>query len=914
MFRLGTLGGLWLEKDGQRVEGAGLRRLGLLAAVAAAGERGVTRDRLLLLLWPDSTEAKARHALAQALHAIRRDLGADVIRPGPATLLIDPTYLTSDFSEFQDAIAANDPERAVALYGGPFLDGYYIPEADEFERWAEVERGRLRDLAMGALEASANRATAAGRLQDAVGYWRRLNLLAPHNARIAVAAMTALAESGDAGGAIQLGRGHDQLCRQELGLPPDPAVGAMLARLTRGEWRSSRPGPAPEPAPALGEPVPAAPVPGPPIPGPERTRRRPAWIAAALVLAALALWQAPGIFKASRGFPDGSVVVVADPSDLSGTPGLGRALGSAASIGLQQSRHLSLMSRSRVAAALRRMGRSGDSVLTEALALEVAARERARAVFSLSVTRLGTGYGLTGRLLAPGDGSDLAVAQVSVERADDLIGGVDRLVRQVLAAAGDSRRARDSLPALPLVTTQSLEALKLFAEGADAGRRLHYDEAVQLFLRAVAIDSEFALAHAALGSMEYLNNDRPAGDRHFAMARRFRSRLTFREQMYLDARLATAAGNLEGASRIDLILAEQYPSRETWYNYGTGLFRLGRCPIAIPALRKALTFDSSHAQTHINLATCFKEMGENRIALDEYAAAERADSTILVSLNINHEWGGVLVRMDRYAEAEAAFRRMLGRASQADQARGRRSLAYLAMLQGHYREATDHLTAAIALTSTPESYQSRIRNEVLLSHVLLTRGATRQASAELDSALRVSTTGFVDPGLLALLGWGLVRAGRAGDARQVLARVEAGAKPDNTADQSARGLLTAELALARNAPTEAQDAILRDVDPTFSHWRTDLLGRALAARGLVDSALAVTVPYSAKLVFGVEAQGDWVVAPLQVASLAEKAGDVATAVAALQTLIKRWPTADPDLPVLLDAKRRLGRLQTQSRR
>ena len=933
VFRLGTFGGLWLERDRQRVEGAGLRRLGLLAAVAAAGERGVTRDRLLLLLWPDSTEAKARHALAQALHAIRRDLGADIIRPGPTTLLIDPAHLASDFSEFQEAIAAGEPERAVALYGGPFLDGYYIPEADEFERWAEVERARLRELAMEAFEAAARRATGAGRLQDAAGYWRRLNLLAPHNSRIAVALMTALAESGDAGGAIQVGRGHDQLCRQELGLPPDPSVGALLTRLTRGEWRSSLPGPA---APAQpDQPVPSSPpispagtLTEPDLPGqdtvdratpitrpapPKPSRPRMAMIAAAVVLVALALWLVPKFFAGEPGFPDGSLVVVADPVDLSGTPGLGRALAAAASVGLQQSRRLSLLSRPRINAALGRMGRSGDSLLTDSLALEVAAREHARAVFAMTVNKVGNTYSLIGRLLSPTDGSDLAVHTVSVSLTDELIGGVDRLIRQVLTTAGDSRTDRDSLTALPLVTTRSLEALKLYAEGAESARRTHYDRATELYLRAVAIDSEFALAHVALGAAQYLNRDRPAGDRHYAMALRFRDRLTFREQMLLDSRLATARGNLDAASRIDLVLAERYPSRQTWYNYGTGLLQMGRCPLAIPALRRALSFDSSSALTHINLATCYKILGENRIALDEYAAAERADSTVLVSLNINHEWGGLFVRLGRYAEAEAAFRRMLGSVSQTDQARGRRSLGYLAMLQGRYREAIDHLTTSVTLTASPENYQSRLRNEVLLSEAFLMRGSSRLASQELDSALKVIGLGYVEPGLLALLGRGLVRAGRTADARQMLARLVAASKPENTTDQSAGALLTAELALARNAPAEAFDAIRRDVDPTFHEWRTEVLGRSLAGRGILDSALTVTAGFAAQQLFGIEAQGDWVLAPMQIAALAEKLGDRGTAVSALQSLLERWRDADADLPALLEVRRRLDRLQRESR-
>ncbi|HEU5220274.1 MAG TPA: BTAD domain-containing putative transcriptional regulator, partial [Gemmatimonadales bacterium] len=197
MFRLRTFGGLWLERDHQRVAGASSRWLGLLAALAASGERGVSRDRLLLLLWPDSTDSRARHALAQTLYSLRRELGDELIRSEPTELVIDPAHLGSDLAEFLEARTRGDLESAAACYTGPFLDGFYIAGADEFERWAEVERARLRDSALQVIEAAARAATEAGRLAVAVGHWRHLSALAPLNSRVAIGYLTSLAETGD---------------------------------------------------------------------------------------------------------------------------------------------------------------------------------------------------------------------------------------------------------------------------------------------------------------------------------------------------------------------------------------------------------------------------------------------------------------------------------------------------------------------------------------------------------------------------------------------------------------------------------------------------------------------------------------------------------------------------------------------
>ena len=916
MFRLRTFGGLWLERDHQRVGGASPRRLGLLAAVVAAGDHGISRDRLLLLLWPDSTETKARHALAQTLYSFRRELGDDLIRSEPAELLADPSQLSSDLQDFLDARSRGDFEGAASLYTGPFLDGFYVPEADEFERWAEVERSRLRELALHSLESAARQAAEAGRQEDALGHWRRLSVMAPHNSRIALGYMSALADGGDVAGAIQYGRAHELARRQEVGAQPDPAVGALLTRLARGEWRSKTsdlgPGtraetPPEPPAPALRA-ASAAAVP---------PRRAGRWVAVlgTAGLAALALWLLPQVLSGRDAFPAGSVIVMADPVDLTGNPGLGRAIASAAAVGLQQSRHLTPLSRNRIAGALRRMGRGGDSVLTDSLALEVATRENARAMLSLTIAQVSGKYLLTGRLVSPVDGEDIAAHRVSVDGLDEVLEGLDRLVREIQASAGDSRRYRDSLPPLPLVTTTSLEALKLYAEAGESWRRARYDRAKQLFERAVAVDSSFALAHAALGSWHYFMNDRPSGDAHYAAAQRLRDRLTFREQLYLDSRLAAARGDLGEESRIDRTLAERYPSWETWYGYGTTLMRLNRCGEGIPALQRALAFDSSSANTYINIATCYKSMGENRLALDAYAAAERVDSTALVSNFINHEWGGVFVRMGRYPEADSAFRRMLARPEENDQARGHRSLAYLDMLQGRYRSAIEHLTEAAVLSRATGARLSLMRNEVLLAEAHLVRDQPALASRELDAALEVARSQYVEPGFLALLGRVLVRAGRTGDARDVLARVERALKPENPTDRSARGLLLAELALARGAPEAAWEAIRTDIEPTLEGWRTSLMGRTLEARGVLDSALAVTAAFSRTPTgFGVDTQADWALAPLQVARIAEALGDSATARAALQTLLDRWKDADPDLRVLRATRAHLARLQREARR
>src|SRR5215211_3190063 len=98
MLRLATFGGLVLQQDGQLHTGpaAQRRRLALLAVIAAGGRRGVGRDKLISLLWPDSEPDAARHSMYQALHVIRRSLGSEDVLLGTSTLQLNPDLFGSD--------------------------------------------------------------------------------------------------------------------------------------------------------------------------------------------------------------------------------------------------------------------------------------------------------------------------------------------------------------------------------------------------------------------------------------------------------------------------------------------------------------------------------------------------------------------------------------------------------------------------------------------------------------------------------------------------------------------------------------------------------------------------------------------------------------------------------------------------
>src|SRR5919205_2174450 len=145
MLRLHTFGGVVVREDGlpHKCGASQRKRLALLVLLAAAGQRPVSRDRLLAYLWSETDAERARHSLNQSLHALQRALHTDALFLGTTSLQLNPAMISSDIADFESAVAQGAHERAVELYAGPFLDGFYLEGTPEFDRWAEAERARL---------------------------------------------------------------------------------------------------------------------------------------------------------------------------------------------------------------------------------------------------------------------------------------------------------------------------------------------------------------------------------------------------------------------------------------------------------------------------------------------------------------------------------------------------------------------------------------------------------------------------------------------------------------------------------------------------------------------------------------------------------------------------------------------------
>jgi DNA-binding SARP family transcriptional activator len=198
--------------------------------LAAAGEQGRIRDQLHTLLWPDATLAHARHSLEQLLYAIRTWISDDVFA-GANPVRLNPMVISSDVGQFQAALERGDLEAAVDEYRGPFLDGFYLNDAPEFERWLDARRAILERSYIGALEQLAETAEASRDYATAMRRWRKLAETDPICGKNATGVIRAMMNTGDHAAALQYAQHYEAVVAQQLGVRVAPAVANLVAEI-----------------------------------------------------------------------------------------------------------------------------------------------------------------------------------------------------------------------------------------------------------------------------------------------------------------------------------------------------------------------------------------------------------------------------------------------------------------------------------------------------------------------------------------------------------------------------------------------------------------------------------------------------------------------------------------------------------
>ncbi|MGK7311942.1 MAG: AfsR/SARP family transcriptional regulator, partial [Candidatus Longimicrobiales bacterium M2_2A_002] len=242
-FHVRLLGGFAIESPSTKASPSLSQRRpeAVLAVLAVCGDLGCTRERVIGLLWPERDEATARHNLRDALYAIRKVLGREAITGTGDMLHLDPDVVSTDVQQFRAALRDDRLADAVALYGGPLLDGFHPGDALEFERWLEDARARLFRERQDAVKELARRAEGTGRWDEAARWWARAVAADPYDTRLVAQRVIALARSGDRANAVLEGEAHVQRLRTDLDLDPGDPFLEELGRVRSGEISAAVP-------------------------------------------------------------------------------------------------------------------------------------------------------------------------------------------------------------------------------------------------------------------------------------------------------------------------------------------------------------------------------------------------------------------------------------------------------------------------------------------------------------------------------------------------------------------------------------------------------------------------------------------------------------------------------------------------
>ena len=230
---------------------------------------------------------------------------------------------------------------------------------------------------------------------------------------------------------------------------------------------------------------------------PAPAEKKRSWMAGAAAITAVLLVAAGYyFFRPAPKLTDQDIIVLADFVNSTGDPLFDGTLRQGLAIHLEQSAFLKIMDDEQVQQVLRRMSVAPRARITNPIAREVCVRENAAALIDGSIASLGNSYVLTLQASACQDGATLAREQIQAEGKEQVLKALGTAAAAMRAKLGESHNSiqKSSLPP-EKVTTRSLEALQSYTAGYDENLRGNFLAAGPLLERAIALDPNFAAAY-----------------------------------------------------------------------------------------------------------------------------------------------------------------------------------------------------------------------------------------------------------------------------------------------------------------------------------------------------------------------------------------------------------------------------------
>jgi serine/threonine protein kinase/tetratricopeptide (TPR) repeat protein len=338
----------------------------------------------------------------------------------------------------------------------------------------------------------------------------------------------------------------------------------------------------------------------------------------AILIAAFAAVAIAGlnVFSAFRGAPaltEKDTILLTDFVNTTGDTVFDGTLKQALAVQLGQSPFLSMFSEDRVRGALRFMGRSPDERVTRDVAREICQREGLKAMLAGSIASLGSQYVITLEAANAQTGDAIAREQAEAESKEQVLRALGEAATKLREKLGESLASIQKFDApIEQATTSSLEAFKAFSLGVEQQLDGKYFDAIPLFKRAAEIDPNFALAYARLASV-YNNSGEPGLAAEASQkAYDLRDRVSERERLYIGTSYY---------SNVTREVEEYIETLELWKrtyprdvvprnNLALQYNDIGQYEKAVEEAREAIRLNPNAAPPYSNLARAFE--GLNR--------------------------------------------------------------------------------------------------------------------------------------------------------------------------------------------------------------------------------------------------------------------------------------------------------------
>ena len=644
----------------------------------------------------------------------------------------------------------------------------------------------------------------------------------------------------------------------------------------------------------------------------QEVRKRPGRIVVAAAVLLVAALVAGGFYYRSQQairLNEKDTIVVADFANSTGDPIFDDTLKQGLSLTLHQSPFLTILSDDKVAENLKLMTRPAKTALTPEVAREVCQRAGSKAYMEGAIAALGNEYVLGLKAVNCRSGDILAREQVTVAAKEKVIAALGDAASKLRGELGESLATVQKYD-VPLeeATTPSLEALKAFSLAYAEANRGSYRTAIPFYKRAIELDPDFAVAYAHMGQAYANSGQNEPAVESIKQAFQRRSRASELEKFYIETRYyELVTGEVEKRIEILQLWKKMYP----------------RDPIATNDLAAEYTDAGRYeqaleeAQKTVQLAphdfTGYVLLGVSYMGLDRFAEA-RAVRQEQIAMKLADMWDHVELYGLAYLQNDAATmqREAEWAKGQPDEYRMVRSIARRAASLGKLKEAREAYRQAIESAQRNGSTEAAKDMAVELDLVEVLVGNMPKTGPE----ARAATAPGGDTEVLTNAGRVLAMRG---DARSASAIADGWLKrsPTNTyVNNVFAPAIRAEVEINRGNPARAID-LLQAASAYEFGWKAKYLpnyvrGRAyLGARRGKEAAgeFEKILAHRGVSLAGSSASLQYALSYLQLARARTLSGDAAGARRAYQDFLSLWKDADPDVPVLKEARAELAKLQ-----